>query len=351
MTNPTHTSAPITGPPFVPRAASTMPEPGATELTLLDLLHVVLAHRRLMVAVSVGVAAILVALALLQPRTFTATAAFVPQGAPGARPGIAGLAAQLGFSVPAAGTADAPAFYAELLSSGTILGAVADSTVESSRTTGRQSVAEAIGIEERDPRRRRMLAIELLRSMIGNETSRETGMVRLTVTAADPALAAEIAGRLVAQVNDFNLRQRQTQAAAERRFVEARLSEARREMVAAESQLQSFLQRNRQYRNAPSLTFEFDRLQRELTNRQTLLTSLSQAFEQARIEEVRDIPRITVVDPPAVPIRPNSRRVVRKGLVGLVLGAAIGLLMALAKEYVRRRRRPVVAGDLRLGSY
>src|SRR2546428_650042 len=104
-------------------------------------------------------------------------------------------------------------------------------------------------------------------------------------------LASELG---LALVNTFNLERRQSRAAQEKRFVETRRTEARDELQVAEDRLKSFLERNRDYRNSPQLVFDQERLAREVALRQQLLTSLSQAYEQARIDEVRDTPVITV---------------------------------------------------------
>ena len=128
----------------------------------------------------------------------------------------------------------------------------------------------------------------------------KTGVVELEVTAGNPGLAQEINQRLIDLVNEFNLRTRQSQAANERAFTERRLEEVRQELRATEDGLQSFLQRNRDYTNSPALTFQVERLQREVSMRQEVFTTLAQEFQQAKIEEVRDTPVITVVEAPSL---------------------------------------------------
>jgi len=66
---------------------------------------------------------------------------------------------------------------------------------------------------------------------------------------------------------------------------------------------------------------------------------LAQSFEQARIEEVRDTPVITVFEEPEVPATANSRNVARNAAIGFVLGALLGLALAFAREYFAQARR------------
>ena len=158
-------------------------------------------------------------------------------------------------------------------------------------------------------------------------------MVNLDVTVPQPALALQINQRLLELLNEFNLRSRQSQAGEERRFTERRLAEVRQELRAAEDRLQQFMQRNRDLRNSPELTFQSDRLEREVMMRQQVYTTLAEAYEQAKIEEVRDTPVITVVQQAELPVRPDRRGLIAKSLLGLLAGLLIGAALAFWKSY------------------
>ena len=45
--------------------------------------------------------------------------------------------------------------------------------------------------------------------------------------------------------------------------------------------MKAFLVENRQFSNSPQLIFEHDRLERQVTMRQELVTAMAQAYEQA----------------------------------------------------------------------
>jgi uncharacterized protein involved in exopolysaccharide biosynthesis len=152
-------------------------------------------------------------------------------------------------------------------------------------------------------------------------------------------LAEQLVLSFLDEVNQFNLETRRSQAASERTFTEQRVQEVRHELRRAEDDLQRFLQRNRDYRNSPQLTFEQDRLAREVAVRQALYTTLSQALEKAKIEEVRDTPVITVVERPEMPAKPDGRGLLRKGLLALVVGTAIGVGFVLGRDRLDRRVR------------
>jgi uncharacterized protein involved in exopolysaccharide biosynthesis len=150
-----------------------------------------------------------------------------------------------------------------------------------------------------------------------------------------------ISQRLLAAVNQFNLRTRQSQATEERKFTETRLTEARTSLREAEDRLQSFLQHNRQG-SSPELKFDEDRLEREVALDQQVVNSLAQSYEEVRIREVRDTPVITVIEPPVAPTSADSHGRAGRAIVGLVLGALLASLVGFAQDFSRRRR---TAGD------
>ena len=149
----------------------------------------------------------------------------------------------------------------------------------------------------------------------------------MTVRALTAELAPQIANNILSEINTFNLNRRQQRAGAERAFIEKRQAEALGELREAEGNLQAFLLQNRDFRS-PTLQIENSRLTRTVEMRQSVYTSLATAYEQAKIEEVRDLPVITVLAPPEVPLVAASKNGVRKVMMALVEGLIIGGIFA-----------------------
>ena len=110
---------------------------------------------------------------------------------------------------------------------------------------------------------------------------------------------------------------------------------AQDDLEIAEHELQIFLQRNRSYKDSPALTFEASRLERIINLRQQVYTSLAQAHEQARLDEVRDTPVMTIVDSPAGSAEPTGHVASRVGF-GLLIGFLLGAAAAMIYEYVAK---------------
>jgi len=150
-----------------------------------------------------------------------------------------------------------------------------------------------------------------------------------------------VANHLVELINKFNLESRQSQSREQRRFSGERLAVAEQELRAAEQAQLAFLQRNRQYMDSPLLTFEYNRLSRQVQLRQEVYQTLTKAHEEARIAEVRDTPVLTVIDSALAPAKPSGPHRILGTLVALIFGGALGVLLAyLAAARARARRSP-----------
>jgi len=315
-------------------------KPDRHEPSLVDLGSTLLRHRFLVT----GCAALFFGAAVLttwKPRTYTASASFSPESQQRVPAGLAGLASQFGLGLGVGDAGQTPAFYLDLLDSREILGAVAETTYSFRADTGlvSGSILDIFKIRGRTGPLRREAAIRFLRGMVSAAVSPRTNVVTVRVHSTYAQLAVQVCEHLLGLVNRFNLGRRQSQAAAERVFVAGRLEEVKSDLKQAEDRLQTFLQRNRDYRNSPELSFQQDRLARDVSMQQQVYTSLSQSFEQARIEEVRDTPVITIVERPELPVLPDPRGLLRRSIVALVIGTIVGTLLALYRDFLSRHLR------------
>ena len=67
--------------------------------------------------------------------------------------------------------------------------------------------------------------------------------------------------------------------------------------------------------------------------RQQVYVTLAQTYEQARIDELRAFPVLSVIQEPRLPRRPNPRGVGRKGALAVLIGLFLGTVFALLREY------------------
>ena len=317
---------------------------------VLGLLTALVSARRIILTATFLAVAVAVLIALVRPRRWLVEVSFVPEGQ-SLPSGLSGLAEQFGVNLPKGDPSSSPGFYQEALRSRELLKAVAvaplpaewgcDSTIR---------VVESLRAKGATPEERVARAIIKLRKIITVTAEPRSGLVKARVKTTDVCRSSAIARALLAELHVFNTERRATRAGAERRFAEARLAEARQSLRNAEEALEQFIARNRVFAADPQLLFRHTRLTREVALQQTVVMSLTQSYEQARLEEVRDTPKLTVLQPPYRPERPE-----RRGLpLAIVLGATAGFSFALLYVLARtawggvRLSFPASAGALEL---
>lgn len=321
------------------------------EISMIEILNVFLRHRRIIVLLPILAAVIVGAMTFLQPRTYSASASFMPQ-IPEGRAGSSAAALARSFGVNIGGgerPGASPQFYADLLKTREVLRKAVETEYRFGVAEGAERQATLVEIYEVEetpftPGWRK--GVQHLQDKLTVGVGRETGVIQIAVSAISPQLAEQILERLLELVNDFNLDSRQSQAQEEARFISARMEEVHKELLKAKARLQIFLQTNRQFQNSPELLFDHDDLQREVAMRQEIYTTLVQAREQARIDAVRDTPLLTVINSAQGSAVPEGRGTVRRAIFAFIVVFLMAITGAFLWELLRRNRREE-GGDYR----
>jgi uncharacterized protein involved in exopolysaccharide biosynthesis len=326
-----------------PRLTGKPPDAAVDTVSVLQIATALLRQRRLVVCFALGLIVLVAIVTLVMPRSYTAATSFIPRPSEVGSSRFAGVAAQLGLGNLGSDPAQSPAFYGDLLRTDEILRqlVLTEFAVRVREGVRRGNLVEWFEVKGSTPERRTERAIRKLRERMSVSVRRETGLVRVSVTSHWAALSRQVTERMLLLVQSFNVDRMQSQAAAERQFVEARLEEAGKALRGAENELRDFLQENRGFESSSELRFQYERLMRNVSMRQQVYTSLAQSLEQAKIEEVRNTPVITVVDEPRDPARPDRRRLLLKSVLALVFGATLGAFVGLGREFAFGKRANV----------
>jgi len=280
---------------------------------------------------------VIVAVAL--PPRFTSTASFVAQGAavvaiPSA---LQGLAASVGIG----STRDfSPQFYADLFRSHPVMLAALrhEYPAGNGGPPANYVALERIG-GPTEPAREEAGLRHLTRRVAARADVR-TNIVTVAATSRSPELSRDILVTLLRALDSLNIRFRQEQSRELRQFFEARVQDAQRELVDAEEAHRRFLERNRVIDDSPLLRFEDLRLRRAADLKQTVYVTVVRQYEEARLQESRNVPVLTVLSPPVLPTRktwPPRRLIV---LAFAALGFAIVPAIGAVREIASRVRRP-----------
>ena len=273
---------------------------------------------------------------LTSGRTWSSDATFIPQGSR-APSTASSLAAQFGLGGGTVEAGQSPQFYIDLIGTREILRGVVRGTYTVHTDTGVLigDLVKLYGIKKKPTNFPETSAMKLLSLSVSAVPSVKTGVITLRATTGYPELSAQIVTSFFAQINKFNLVGRQSRASSERKFTEERLNEAQGALTVAEDNMEEFLRSNRETAS-PSLQLRRERLNRVVATRQQVYTALAQSFEQSKIEELRDTPAITVIDPPVVPMEPDPRGTIAKTAKSIVFGALMGAILAFLLDYFQR---------------
>jgi len=205
------------------------------------------------------------------------------------------------------------------------------------------SLLQLLRVKGRNPLDSLEKGLKELDELVAARVDNLTNIVRLTVDSRYPALAAAVANRFVAYLNEFNATTRQSQARERRKFVEQRIVDGEGQLRAAEEDLRRFYERNRGWQDSPQLVFDEGRLRRQVDIRRDVYMTLNREYETARIEEVNDTPVLTVIDAARTPQQRTKPKPILVMLLALVFGGVVGVFSALGAEYFQRVRRREVS--------
>lgn len=316
----------------------TIREP-AGDLSVLQLGAILLRNRWIIIGLMLIMGGLAASLTWRRPLRYEASASFIPQSNTSSGGGLSSLAGQIGLAIPAENLTESPDFYVELLTSRVILRPIVlDTLVVPERGAQPTPLLVLLRIRPERDEVRLEEGLEVLGSMVKPSRDSNTGIVRVSVTTQWPSVSAYLVNALIEGITDFNQQTRQGQAAVERQFIEERLSLASAELRSSEDRLASFMSNNRLIEGSPQLLFERERLQRDIALDQQVFTTLTQAYEEARIREVRATPLITIIEEPTLPALPEPRGRTRNTVVGLMVGALLGVVIALLREWRRQLR-------------
>jgi uncharacterized protein involved in exopolysaccharide biosynthesis len=311
-------------------------QPGTSwEVSWKSAWHLLWKRSTLIVAIVAGILTGAVSLAL--PKSYRAEAKILPNlvdqgGSPLRGLAASGLESFLSGAFP--GAENPILTYPEIMSSRTVLERVVLSPYPPGTINPRATVLSALGVPSAPPRLMIEQGIARLRDIGKVYANPRSGIIVVSAVTHDSLLSASIVQRMLDELERFNAISRASQGHAAREFVEARLKEARAELAASEQALANFRQTNVHLNNSPQLQLQDARLDREVQTRVDIYRLLAREYESARIEEKRERPTISIIDPPRPPVRKYRPRVLLNVLVGM--SCAIGLRFAIVSLFPSR---------------
>lgn len=196
--------------------------------------------------------------------------------------------------------------YPDIIQSEAVLTPVINKQYKSNFFDKPVNLIEYFEIEEETPRRTQEVVLERMRKLLKIEMSQKTGLLTYSIETKDAQVSADILNTITAELNNFLLTKKTTNAGEQRKWIEVRLKEVKSDLAKAENSLKEFRDKNRRISDSPQLLLEQERLIRDVTIQTTIYSTLIQQFEVAKIEELKYVPIINVLDEAKPAAKKNS---------------------------------------------
>ena len=242
---------------------------------------------------------------LLMPNYYRSEARLLPVESKGAGNlgGLASAAAAFGVNVPGGDSGDAN--FVDILNSRWLREQLLHTEFAYKTRTWRFGAERAeksslytyLGAKTKDR------AVGELGRVLAASRDMKSKIISVSAETKSPELSQLVVQRAVKLLETFLQEKGRTRGSAKALFAEARLYEARKEMVEAENSLRQFLESNKSYQSSgdPGVRLRGSRLETELRLRQQLVSTLAMNREQALLEEKNDIPIVNLMDVGNIP--------------------------------------------------
>ncbi len=165
------------------------------------------------------------------------------------------------------------------------------------------------------------------------EVNSKEGYLTLTSKASEALIAAELAGKSVQLLQQYITSIRIKKAQENLDFLQERYNEKKEAFEAAQANLATFRDRNKNVTSALAQTEE-ERLQSEYNIAFQVYSELAKQLEQAQIQVKSDTPILTTIQPVQVPLeksKPNRPIIL---VIWIFLGIVTGAGIVLGKDFL-----------------
>lgn len=238
---------------------------------------------------------------LLQP-LYTAQTSILPELTKERTLGLAGLASLAEATGLNVGETPVSKLYPMIVKSERILRGVIYHKYPSAARSEPMNLAQYWEINAKNENEEFDRALKKLRDRMDVSFDMRLETVTIAVEMEEAQLAADVANQITAELDDYTRTKRRTNATLQREFIEQRMQEVKRALDQSEIVLKEFREKNRRIIDSPQLMLEQERLARDVEINSTIFIELKKQLEVAKIEEIKNIPIINVLDAARPPV-------------------------------------------------
>ena len=246
------------------------------EINLLDLVRVIARRKVLIIKICLVAVIASVVYSLLLPNIYTATTRLLPPQ----KEGSMGVSALLGQMGGLAGLAGAGGAFGGG-SSDLYLGILKSRSVA-------DAVIKKLDLQKKLKRKNLDDTRQAFSTMVKSQAGKD-GIITISATHKDPALAATLANTLVAELSNKSIQLNLTKAGNERVFLEKRLDLVKEDLAKAENELRAFQEKHKMLKVDSQAAVSIEgiaRLRAEIVAKEVQLASLK-TFQTDETQEVK----------------------------------------------------------------
>lgn len=179
----------------------------------------------------------------------------------------------------------------------------------------------------------REVAVQKLRSgILQVSVDAASQVTRVSITLEDAVLSASVANACVEELDRFSRETINSHSAEQRVFIQDRLNELDLQLQASEDALRRFREQNRSIANSPQLLLKEERLLRDVETNMQVYLELRKRNEVVKIEEVKSVPLLVILDQAQPPLQKHSPRRGRILFSSFLVFALLGCLAVLIRD-------------------
>ena len=288
--------------------------------------------RKLIGIITASATAAAIIISLLLPPYFESTLVILPevsQSKLAALGGLSDLASLAGVNV--GGEATATKLYPTIVKSEAVLKNVIYKKYLTKSFPDSANLIQIWDIHEEKPLLAYETTLKVLREELDVSLETKTNVLTISLLTKEPQLSADILNAIAHELDVFMRTQTTTNASEQRKWIEGRLQEVKVDLENSENALKDFRENNRRVTDSPQLLMEQERFIREVQINATLFTELKKQYEIAKIEEIKNIPIVNVMDAG----RPAAKKEKPKRAIIVVFSFVLSLFAGIGFVYIK----------------